>query len=64
METLIISISNKAQAAEIKKALELFKGVQGVYSAEEAENKSMIAGIESGLKTKEVSRDAIFKALK
>lgn len=63
METLIIKIANKEQAAEIKKALALFKGVQGVYSAEEAENLSMIAGIETGLSTTTVSRDDVFDVL-
>ncbi len=64
METLIIKITNKSQAAEIKKALGLFKGVKGIYTAEEAENISMITGIEEGMKTPNVSRDDIFNVLK
>ena len=63
METLIVKISNKEQARQIRKALTLFKGVKGVSSAEEAENASLIAGIEAGIKTPYVSRNDVLNAL-
>ncbi len=63
METLILHITNKANAVKIKEALGLFKGIKSVKSAD-AENESIIKAIKAGRRTSFVPEKEIMDVLK
>ncbi len=70
METIVIKIDTKSNAAMIKEALKLFKGVKKISDElsatdiEELENISMLKAVKLGRKTPKVAESEIFKALK
>ncbi len=69
METIVIKIDTKSNAARIKEALKLFKGVRKISDElsatdiEKLENLSILKASKVGRKTPKVSESEIFKAL-
>ena len=70
MQTIVIKIDTKSNAARIKEALKLFKGVKTVSDKlqlsdiEELENRSILKAVKAGRKTPKVDESEILNALK
>jgi hypothetical protein len=70
METLVIKIDNKINAAKIKEAVKQFKGVKEVSEKlnlsdiDKLENTSILKAVKAGRKTPKVDESEILKALK
>ena len=66
MQTIVIKIDTKSNAARVMEVLKQLKGVEvsDEMNIEELENISILKAIKAGRKTPKVAESEIFKALK